>query len=123
MWRAKTRPRVSHQLTIANDYAPNLGLTWILISGPFSKLPFSDSPSGSTPKSPPLTGLKQRGRIGYASHSTGIRHFISANNDKPNATNPMTVLSQCQFDHRLNSDGKPSTPTDPDAKLALAFLK
>ena len=30
MWRANTRPRVSHQLTIANDSPPNSGLTWIL---------------------------------------------------------------------------------------------
>ena len=30
MWRAKARPRASHQHTFANDYAPNLGLTWIL---------------------------------------------------------------------------------------------
>ncbi len=30
MWRAQTRPRASHQHTIANDSPPNLGLTWIL---------------------------------------------------------------------------------------------
>ena len=30
MWRANTRPRVSHQLTIANDSPLNSGLTWIL---------------------------------------------------------------------------------------------
>ena len=30
LWRAQTRPRVHHQHTIANDDAPNQGLTWIL---------------------------------------------------------------------------------------------
>ena len=40
MWRAKARPRASHQLTIANDCAPNLGLTWILFLATSKNDPF-----------------------------------------------------------------------------------